>query len=114
MYSNYNVYSKFDLEKHKKTFINYFEAIINPDGSIEYAVPSHAEIVIRKYIEKTGITREELYCNWIDWTDLANELKIIACWSNHIIMCKEPTKEQLNVLNTLIAEGLTKINKELY
>lgn len=48
----YDVYSKFDLEKHKKTFINYFETIINPDGTIEYAVPSHSEIVIRKYLEK--------------------------------------------------------------
>lgn len=105
----YDVYSKFDLEKHKKTFINYFETIINPDGTIEYAVPSHSEIVIRKYLEKKRITREELYnMIWCDIYDLADELGIIMCWTNQVYMCKNPTKEQLNILDILIKEGLTK------
>lgn len=39
----YDVYSKFDLEKHKQRFENYFEVIIEEDGMIHYAVPSHQE-----------------------------------------------------------------------
>ena len=35
------LHSPFDVETHKKTFINYLEVIIHPDGTIEYAVPSH-------------------------------------------------------------------------
>lgn len=31
----------FDIETHKKTFIDYLEVIIRPDGTVEYAVPSH-------------------------------------------------------------------------
>ena len=31
----------FDIETHKKTFIDYLEVIIRADGTIEYAVPSH-------------------------------------------------------------------------
>ena len=104
----YDVYSKFDLEKHKQTFINYFETIINPNGSIEYAVPSHCEIVIRKYMEKYNLTRQDIYNKWCDCFDLANELGIILCWSNQVYMCKNPTQEQLNILEILVKEGLTK------
>lgn len=35
------LHGPFDLETHKKTFIDYLEVIIRPDGTIEYAVPSH-------------------------------------------------------------------------
>ena len=35
------LHSPFDVETHKKTFINYLEVIIRNDGTIEYAVPSH-------------------------------------------------------------------------
>lgn len=35
--------SPFDLKTHVQTFINYLEVVIYPDGTIEYAVPSHRE-----------------------------------------------------------------------
>ena len=35
------LHAPFDLEIHKKTFIDYLEVIIRPDGTVEYAVPSH-------------------------------------------------------------------------
>jgi hypothetical protein len=35
------LHAPFDVETHKKTFINYLEVIIHSDGTIEYAVPSH-------------------------------------------------------------------------
>ena len=48
----------FNVKIHKETFINYLEVIINPDGVIEYAVPSHIEKVYEKYMEKPS----SLYC----------------------------------------------------
>lgn len=35
------LHGPFDIETHKKTFIDYLEVIIKADGTIEYAVPSH-------------------------------------------------------------------------
>lgn len=35
------LHSPFDVRVHKKTFIHYLEVIIHPDGTVEYAVPSH-------------------------------------------------------------------------
>lgn len=43
MQEKYSVYSSFDLQKHKQTYTNYLEVIITPDGTVEYAVPSHSE-----------------------------------------------------------------------
>lgn len=36
----YDVYSKFDIDKHSENFIDYLEVIIDPSGVIHYAVPS--------------------------------------------------------------------------
>ena len=35
------LHGPFDIETHKKTFIDYLEIIIRADGTVEYAVPSH-------------------------------------------------------------------------
>ena len=35
------LHGPFNIETHKKTFIDYLEVIIRPDGIVEYAVPSH-------------------------------------------------------------------------
>lgn len=37
----YDVYSKFDIDKHAENFINYLEVVIDPLGVVNYAVPSH-------------------------------------------------------------------------
>lgn len=37
----YTLYSKFDIDKHAETFINYLEVIIDENGVVHYAVPSH-------------------------------------------------------------------------
>ena len=46
------LHSPFDVETHKKTFVNYLEVIIRNDGTIEYAVPSHM-IKLQKIYGKT-------------------------------------------------------------
>lgn len=51
----------FDIDTHKRTFINYLEVVILPDGTVVYAVPSHQEKLISLCCEKGHMTREELY-----------------------------------------------------
>lgn len=51
------LHSPFDVNVHKKTFICYLEVIIRPDGTIEYAVPSH----MMKLTEIYGKTSEEMF-----------------------------------------------------
>lgn len=60
MVEKYSVYSKFDLEMHKKTFVNYLEVVIDEEGTVEYAVPSHQEKLIAIACVKLGVTRQEL------------------------------------------------------
>ena len=67
--------SPFDMETHKKTFINYLEVVIHQDGLVEYASPSHSEKMIAVCCEKLGVTRDELnamvpvdyYCDMNTW-----------------------------------------------
>ena len=113
MKEEYTIYSKFDLEKHKQTFINYFEAFILPDGTIEYAIPSHNEYIYN-YLEKTqGMDRELIYNMSIDLYDRVMEnCGLVACWSNRYdILTKQPTDKQIRVLSKLIKEKLTTNNK---
>lgn len=51
------LYSPFDVNVHKETFINYLEVIIKSDGTIEYAVPSH----MMKLTEIYGKTSDEMF-----------------------------------------------------
>lgn len=57
---SYTVYSDFDIDQHKKTFIHYLEVVIDENGKIMYAVPSHQEKIISLACEKLNVTREEL------------------------------------------------------
>lgn len=34
MEQSYSVYSEFDLQKHKRTYINYLEVLILEDGTV--------------------------------------------------------------------------------
>lgn len=56
----YNLYSEFDIEQHEKTFAHYLEVVIDENGRIMYAVPSHQEKQITLACEKLNVTREEL------------------------------------------------------
>jgi len=56
----YDLNSDFDIEQHKKTFIHYLEVVIDGNGKIMYAVPSHQEKLITLAREKLNVTREEL------------------------------------------------------
>ena len=55
----YDLYSEFDIQKHKDTYINYLEVVILQTGRIEYAVPSHQEKMIRIGMNKRKCSRYE-------------------------------------------------------
>lgn len=102
----------FNIETHKKTFINYLEVIIDANGIIMYAVPSHQEKLIRLCCEKLRIDREDLnrlcpveyYCDFLTW--LCKMSDCIAVWNN--FYCGDLNDEQLATLKTLRNNGLYK------
>lgn len=107
----YSVYSEFDMEKHKQTFIHYLEVVIDENGKIMYAVPSHQEKMICLACKKLGITREKLnemcpeeyYFDFMEWLSMVSGA--CAVWENFAVGNKF-TKEQINTLEDLKSEGL--------
>lgn len=87
----YDLNSKFDIEQHKKYYVNYLEVVIFPDGHIEYAVPSHQEKLIAICKEKLKVTRDELndmcpkeyYCDFITW--LCTMSECVSVWNDFIV-----------------------------
>ena len=102
----YTVYSDFDMEQHKKTFIHYLEVVIDESGKIMYAVPSHQEKLISLACKKLNITREELnaMCPQEYYFDLMTWLCKIsgacAVWEN-FIQCDNLTEQQIMALQML-------------
>lgn len=66
------VKKKFDIETHKKNFINYFEVMIDLDGDTYYSEPSHQEFLILQAMQRMSCTRDELMdrCPKEYYTDL--------------------------------------------
>lgn len=102
--------SPFDIETHKKTFINYLEVVILPDGTVEYAVPSHQEKLIRLCCAKDNITRQQLddlvpreyYADMFTW--LTAYSGSVAVWNDFYMGFPNP--EQVNTLQELASHGL--------
>ena len=66
----------FSIERHKATPYHItLEVMIAPDGTIEYAMPSHQEYLIKKAMELHQWSRQELmdacppeyYFNFMEW-----------------------------------------------
>ena len=101
------LHGPFDLETHQKTFIDYLEVCITPDGTICYAIPSHQEFMMNYWMKKEGITREEI----INLSDeepgvtavefLCKHTGCICIWSNGWCGYGTPTPEQIQSLNKL-------------
>ncbi len=104
--NEYNLYSEFDIEKHKHTFIDYFEAVILEDGTVQYAVPSHQEKLIKIGMMKYRKTREdfiktcprEMYCDYMEW--LCEVTGCVAVWGRFAV--GKPNRYQMNKINELI------------
>lgn len=115
------LHNPFDIETHKKVFVNYLEVIIDQEGVVHYAVPSHQEWLINKAIDVLGLSsREELYdecpdeyaLSPMEW--LTEVTGCVSIWDDHFI--GNPTGKQIKTMrelkNTSIYGGdipLTKI-----
>lgn len=110
----YDVYSKFDLEKHKQRFENYFEVIIEEDGMIHYAVPSHQEFLINYICNKGLITRDQLnricpkryYMDFMRWLCMVSGC--IAVYDSLYLAGDKLTYEQRLTLKILQESGVYK------
>lgn len=84
----YDLHSEFDIEMHKKTFVNYLEVLIEPDGHVLYAVPSHQELAIELACKKYNCSRKKLnescppayYFDFLVW--LLGLTGCISVWNN--------------------------------
>lgn len=100
----------FDIETHKKTFINYLEVVITEEGDILYATPSHQEKLISLACKKLNVTRNELndlcpkeyYFDFITW--LCQVSGCISVW-NERRMGKANEKQE-EAIQELKEEGL--------
>lgn len=99
------LHSAFDIETHKRTFVNYLEAVILEDGTIEYAVPSHQEKLISLCTEILKVTRQELinlcppiyYGDFTRW--LCEKSNSISVWNDFYIGCaNEAQRKSLRLL----------------
>lgn len=108
----YDVYSEFDIDKHKATFINYLEVIIEPNGHILYAVPSHQELAIALACNAKGWTRDELnkacppeyYFDFLTW--LLSLTGCISVWNDFYM--GDANYAQLKALSELKDAGIYK------
>lgn len=104
------------IEEHNKKYTNYCEAIILPNGSITYAIPSH-QIRLK---ELKGVpyrplsnkrTKKEIdlwkeipfeadVCSW-----LCEDLNTISVWYNWCVTPINYTQSSLTILIELIKHG---------
>lgn len=104
------LHSPFDIETHKATFANYLEVVIAPDGTIEYAVPSHNDKLEKVYMEEHGITVHEEVWNqapaigYLDW--LIDQTGYVSVWNDYLK--GRPNKNQRHALRRLKMAGLYK------
>lgn len=101
------LHSPFDMRTHKSTFINYLELIIRPDGTPEYATPSHMMKLAEIYGKSMDDIYEEYYQaqlgqDGIDY--LCAKTGCIAVWNNHVQGL--PNKAQTSTLLKLRDDGL--------
>lgn len=107
----YSVYSDFNLEQHKKKYPGYLEVMIEPDGTIKYAIPSHTVFAERAAMQKLNCSFKELckkvpvYGFYIE--ELLTITGLMSVWDDQVIVGKDgPTAAQLRALRKLKLNGV--------
>ena len=109
--TKYDLYCNFDIEQHKTHYINYLEVVIDLDGKIHYAVPSHQEYLIKVLCDKLGKSRKEIgdmcppeyYFDFLYWlTKMTGYCSI----HNDYLVYDTLNDKQLITLKTLKDSGL--------
>lgn len=115
---SYGVYSKFDIDKHAATFINYLEIVIDEDGEIHYAVPSHQmfmENILKRRMgdDKFKSMIMEDRAAWTDYLPwLCKHTKCVSVWNEFYF--GKPNDKQLQKLQQLKEKKYSKIKLSLY
>lgn len=101
--------SPFDIATHKKTFINYLEVVISPDGVIEYGVPSHnaklEQILRDKGIDPNKECPREYYTDYNTWLCIKTGYIMVWGLPNSFVIGK-PNQKQQEALDMLKREEL--------
>jgi hypothetical protein len=108
------LFAPFDVETHKKTFINYLEVVILEDGTIEYAVPSHQKKATSIACKKLHVTEQELadmcpqefYFDYNNW--LCKMAGCVMVWNEFTM--GERNEKQAAAIERLKKEGLYRGN----
>lgn len=97
------LHAPFDIMTHMKTFVEYLEVIIHPNGTVEYAVPSHVLKLQEIYGKTSDEMFEEFYnsldtlCEPAEW--LCKKTGCISVWNNgYAGTANEAQKEALRKL----------------
>lgn len=107
----------FSIQRHKSMPYHVsLEVVIAPDGTVEYALPSHQEYLIAKAMEKKGVSREKLmdecppeyYFNFLEWLvdESGGYLPVWERWTVDANL----TLQQKNALRKLKLAGLYRGN----
>jgi hypothetical protein len=107
----------FSIERHMKTFINYTEVVIDSNGAVHYAIPSHERRLVKMILEQNPdmcmkdvedeAERNMSVEGWCEW--LMRRSGCI-CVYTHGYMAPtgyQMTDAQQGKLNELIEAGLT-------
>ena len=115
--AEYNVYSKFDIEKHAENFINYLEIVIDEQGEVHYAVPSHQmfmENIIKRQIGviefQNLIVCEEAIRDYLPF--LCKQTNCVPVWNEFYY--GKPNTKQLEVLKQLKSKKYNHCKNSLY
>lgn len=104
--------SPFSIEQHKRTFTDYLEVMIDVDGVVHYAVPSHQEFLIKKAMERNHWTRtqledscpQEMRGRFLEWL-IDQSGGYIPVWQNFVLNYSLNVK-QVATLKRLKLAGL--------
>ena len=113
------LHSPFDAKTHKETFIDYLEVVIDSEGVIHYAVPSHNGFMEMQLLKLRGIEfdyfnyydkvsdlcPENRYADYFEW--LCEETGCIPVWGlPRSVYLGKPNEKQLASIEMLKKEGL--------
>lgn len=87
--TDYSLYSEFDPVKHSKKFINYCEVIIDREGIIRYATPSHISLLQALYGVEQGLLNKDVLDSKA--TYMRTDVNMIETIQNYLDEYQAPT-----------------------
>lgn len=104
------LHEPFNIDTHKKAFVNYLEVLISEEGKVMYAVPSHQQKLISIACKKLGITRQEVsdlcppeyYFDYNHWLCIITGY--VSLWNDFMIGI--PNEKQKEAILELMQAGL--------